>query len=88
MSCLLPKRRFLWSIFAAHNWAAISLRAWVQQKMLAVPVASAQFVTEDLAPGGTTLGVIVLRHQLSPASVLRIVFPDDGVRHVSATFVF
>jgi len=57
-------------------------------KDAAVPVASAQFLTEDLAPGETTLGVIVLRTQLSPAAVLRIVFSDDGVRHVSATFVF
>jgi hypothetical protein len=57
-------------------------------KDAAMPVASAQFLTEDLAPGETTLGVIVVRSQLSPAAVLRIVFPDDGVRHVSATFVF
>ena len=47
-------------------------------KDLPVPVASAQFLTEDLAPGETTLGVIVLRSQFPRPACSELCFPMTG----------
>lgn len=51
-------------------------------------LASADTGTEDLRPGEETTGVIVLRKQYSAPTVLNLVFPDAGGRHVAATFVY
>jgi hypothetical protein len=57
-------------------------------KRLALVVASAETRKEDIRPGDSTRGVIVLRQQFSAPTALQLVFADAGERHVSATFVF
>lgn len=54
----------------------------------ALVVVDAESRKPDLRPGEETQGVIVLRQQVTAATVLQIAFPDAGDRHVIATFVF
>jgi hypothetical protein len=57
-------------------------------KRLQLVVASAETRKEDIRPGDSTRGVIVLRQQFSAPTVLQLVFANAGEHHVSATFVF
>lgn len=51
-------------------------------------VTSSQMTKDELGPGETTRGVIVLRQQFTPPTVLELAFTDAGDRHVAATFIF
>lgn len=51
-------------------------------------VTSSEVAKEELGPGETTRGVIVLRQQFTPPTVLELTFTDVGDRHVAATFIF
>src|SRR5215469_15830148 len=51
-------------------------------------VTSSQIAKEEIGPGETTRGVIVLRQQFTPPTVLELAFTDAGDRHVAATFIF
>lgn len=53
-----------------------------------LPVAGCEVSNESLAPGETARGVIILRQQFTWPTVLELVFPDAGARHVTAAFVF
>ena len=51
-------------------------------------VTGSQVANEELGPGEMTRGVIVLRQQFTPPTVLELAFTDAGDRHVAATFIF
>lgn len=51
-------------------------------------VTGSQVAKEELGAGETTRGVIVLRQQFTPPTVLELAFTDAGDRHVTATFIF
>jgi hypothetical protein len=54
----------------------------------ALTVVSSEVSKEDLGPGESSRGVIVLRQQLVTPMVLEFIFADAGDRHVTAAFVF
>ena len=51
-------------------------------------IVSSELSKENLGPGETTRGVIVLRQQFSSPTVLELAFADAGDRHVAAALVF
>lgn len=67
---------------------ARTIQKLANNKRLALVVASSETRKEDIRPGDSTRGVIVLRQQFPAPTVLQLVFADAGERHVSATFVF
>lgn len=63
------------------------LRTLRDAKRDSLPVINAEVSKEDLAPGETTHGVMVLRQQFTSPAVLEFNFAGGGGRDVSATFV-
>ncbi len=68
--------------------AAHIARKLGEMKRISLVVASTGTRGDDVAPGKSMTGILVLRRQSTTPSVLEIVFADAGDRHVSATFVF
>jgi hypothetical protein len=50
---------------------------------LSLPVAHAESVTQEVEPGGSTQGVVVIRQNLTSPAIVQVVF-ESGLK---ATFV-
>lgn len=58
------------------------------EKRTPLSPASSEVSKENLGPGETTRGVVVLRQQITSPTVLELAFADTGDRHVTTAFVF
>lgn len=65
-----------------------TLHAVREAKRNPLAVVSSEVSKEDVGPGETTRGVIVLSQQFKAPTVLEFTFADTGDRRVAAAFVF